>query len=65
MATKINITFFVGTEILNIFYFIMFLKKNNIFQNNGRKKLGGEEQARPFLRERGALDDKNLFKSII
>ncbi len=27
LATKVNITFFVGNEVLNIFYFAIFLKK--------------------------------------
>ncbi len=33
LATKINITFFVGINVLNIFYLTTFSKKNNIFQN--------------------------------
>ncbi len=37
LATKINITFFVGIEVLNIFYLTIFSKKNNIFHNNGEK----------------------------
>ncbi len=49
-ATKINITFFVGTEVLNIFHLTIFLKKHNIFQNNRDKKFWG---AWPFLRKQG------------
>ncbi len=41
LATKVNATFFVGNEVLNIFYLTIVSKKkkkktkNNIFQNNG------------------------------
>ncbi len=43
LATKINITFFVGIDGLNIFYLTIFSKKkNNIFQNKSEKLfLGG------------------------
>ncbi len=34
MAAKVNITFFVGNEVLNIFHLTIFFEKNNIFQNN-------------------------------
>ncbi len=37
LATKINITFLVGIEILNIFHLTIFSKKTNIFQNNSKK----------------------------
>ncbi len=37
LATKINITFFVGIDVLNIFYLTTFSKKNNIFQNISEK----------------------------
>ncbi len=36
-ATKININFFVGKEVLNIFHVTNFSKKKTIFQNNREK----------------------------
>ncbi len=36
LGTKINITFFVGVEVLNIFHLIIFPKKN-FFQSNSEK----------------------------
>ncbi len=47
LATKINITFFVGNEVFNIFhktiFFIkQFFRKNNIFQNNCEKNFWGD-----------------------
>ncbi len=43
LARKINITFFVGIDVLNIFHITTFSKKKrNIFQNNNKKLfLGG------------------------
>ncbi len=42
MATKINITFFVGMDVLNIFFSNNFFEKNNIFRNISEKLfLGG------------------------
>ncbi len=42
LTTKVNITFFVGNEVLNIFHLTIFSQKSNIFQNNGEKLfLGG------------------------
>ncbi len=35
LATRINITTFIGIDVLNIFHSTIFLQKNNIFQNNG------------------------------
>ncbi len=49
LSTKINIAFFVGIEVFNIFRSTTFLKKKHIFQNN-RGKL--------FL---GTLDDKHEY----
>ncbi len=38
LATNINITFFVGVDVLNIFHLATVSKKNNnIFQNNSEK----------------------------
>ncbi len=39
LATKINVTFFVGIDVFNIFHSTTFSKKNNIFQNNSEKLL--------------------------
>ncbi len=43
VATKINMTFFVGSEVLNIFHLPIFWKKtkqkNNFFQNNCETQL--------------------------
>ncbi len=61
LGTKINITFFVGIDVLNIFYLTIFSKKNNIFQKISEKLFFG---ASPFLRERGGSDDKNEYNHI-
>ncbi len=37
LATKINITFFVGFDVLNIFYLTTFSKRKHIFQNISEK----------------------------
>ncbi len=43
-ATKMNITFFIGNKILNIFSFNNVFKKSEIFQNNrGKSFLGGHD----------------------
>ncbi len=39
LTTKMNITFFIGNEVLNIFSFNNFLDKSNIFPENGGKKM--------------------------
>ncbi len=58
LTTKINITFFVGNEVLNIFYLTIFLKKkNNIFENNQKKFF----RRRDHFRGKGASDDKNEY----
>ncbi len=41
LATKINRTFFVGIDVLNIFYLTIFSKKNDIFQNKSEKLFFG------------------------
>ncbi len=42
-ATKMNITFFIGNEIVNIFSFNNFSEKSNIFGENGEKIFGGHD----------------------
>ncbi len=56
-GTKINITFFVGIDVLNIFHLTKFSKKNNIFQNNSEKVFSWHD---PF-RGNGASDDKKGY----
>ncbi len=58
LTTEINVTFFVGIDVLNIFYWTILLKKNNISQNNSKKSffLGGGRQ--DHFWGNGALDDK-------
>ncbi len=41
LATKMNITSFMGNEVLKIFSFYNFFEKSNIFGENGGKKSGG------------------------
>ncbi len=42
MATKFNITFFVGIDVFHIFYLTTFAKNNTIFQNiSGKLFFGG------------------------
>ncbi len=38
LATKMNITFFMGNEVLNIFSSNNFFDKSNIFQENSEKQ---------------------------
>ncbi len=45
---KMNITFFMENEVLNIFSFDNFFDKSNIFGENGEKILGAHDH---FLRE--------------
>ncbi len=58
MATKINITFFVDIDVLNMFHLTIKKKKNDIFQNSSEKLfLVGHDH---FWRN-GAPDDKNEY----
>ncbi len=59
LVTKINIIFFVGIDVLNIFHLITFSKKKTIFSKITAKNYFWG--ALPLLREwgRGASDDKN------
>ncbi len=55
LTTKINITFFMGTEVLNIFHLTILKKKknnNHISRNNSAKSFWWWEHDY-FLRERG------------
>ncbi len=55
LATKVNITFFVGVDVLNIFHLTTFSKKTIFSKISAKNYFWG---AWPFLRERRA-DDKN------
>ncbi len=52
---RMNITFFMGNDILNIFSFNNFSEKSNIFGENGGKNFW---RTRPFFRRRGHLTIK-------
>ncbi len=43
LALKMNITFFMGNEVLNILSFNNFFEKRNIFADSGEKILGGHD----------------------
>ncbi len=43
MATKMNITFFMGNEVLNIFSCNNFFQKNSIFEESKEKNVGGRD----------------------
>ncbi len=55
LATKMNIPFFMGNKVLNIFSFNNFFEKSNIFGENEEKKFGGTW---PFFRRRDLLTSK-------
>ncbi len=55
LETKLNITFFMGNEVLNIFSSKRFFDESDIFRENG-KKLGGGTW--PFFRRWGLLTPK-------
>ncbi len=57
LATKINVTFFVGIGVLNIFHLITF-SKEIIFPKITAKNLFGVGGAGPFLREWGVRRQK-------
>ncbi len=52
-----NITFFMGNEVLNIFSFNNFFEKSNIFGENRGKNFGG-----PIFQEKGSSYAKNEYK---
>ncbi len=54
-ATKMNITFLKGNEVLNIFSYNNFFERSNIFGENGEKILGGHDH---FLGEGVILAQK-------
>ncbi len=55
LATRMNITFFMGNEVSNILSFNNFFEKSNIFGDNGEKILGGYDH---FLGEGVILRQK-------
>ncbi len=56
LATKININFLVGNEILNIFRLTIFKKKKTIFSKITRKKIF---RGHDHFSRNEASDDKN------
>ncbi len=55
LATRMNINFFMGNEVLNILSFNNFFEKSNIFGDDGEKILGGHDN---FLGEGAILRQK-------
>ncbi len=43
LVTKMNITFFKGNVVLNIFLSNSFFERGNIFRENSEKNLGGDK----------------------
>ncbi len=60
LVTKMNITFFIGNEVSNIFSSNNFFEESNIFQKNSKKIWGGHDD---FLGEGAsyAKNEYNLF----
>ncbi len=62
LGTKINVTFFVGIDVLNILHLTTFSKKT-IFSKITVKNYSSGSW--PFLRERALPDDKNEYNLIL